>query len=149
MKTATLTYSITINASQQTVYDYVSDWEKQSDWIKFTTVHVLSDFAANGEVHLLAITQLGPLKLKDTMVITELHPPDKIIVEHTGRLILGKGIFGVRSLSAGSCEFTWHEITPVPFGRLGMALLPFVKPLLKIPFNMSLRKLKSSIESTI
>ena len=146
MRVTTLTFSIIINASQQTVFDYVSDWEKQSDWIKFTTVHVLSS-AAQDDVNLLAITRLGPFKLLDTMVVTTWQPHERIVVEHTGRLVLGKGIFSVQSLSGNKCQFTWQEITPVPLGQVGMIVLAVMKPLFRVPFDMSLKKLKSNIES--
>ena len=146
MRVTTLTFSIIINASQQTVFDYVSDWEKQSDWIKFTTVQTLSN-AAQDDVNLLAVTRIGPFKLLDTMVVTTWQPHERIIVEHTGRLVLGKGIFSVKSLSDNKCEFTWQEITPVPLGQVGMIVLAVMKPLFRIPFNLSLKKLKSNIES--
>lgn len=146
MRVTTLTFSIIINASQQTVFDYVSDWEKQSDWIKFTTVQILSN-AAQEDVNLLAVTRIGPFKLLDTMVVTTWQPHERIIVEHTGRLVLGKGIFSVKSLSGNKCEFSWKEITPVPLGQVGMIVLAVMKPLLRIPFALSLKKLKSNIES--
>ena len=146
MKTVTLTFKININSSQKAVFDYLTDWEKQSDWIKFTTVHQLSN-APKEDVNLLAITRLGPIKLLDTMVVTDWQPYERIVVEHTGRLILGKGIFSVKRLTSNSCEFTWQEITPVPFSQVGVIALAIIKPLLRIPFNLSLKKLKSNIES--
>ena len=38
MNTATLTFSIEINARPKTIFEYVSNWEKQSEWILFTKV---------------------------------------------------------------------------------------------------------------
>ena len=146
MRLTTITFSITIRASQQAVFNYVSDWEKQSDWIKFTTVHKLSN-VTDEDVNLLAVTRLGPIRLLDTMVVTDWQPFERIVVEHTGRLILGKGIFSVKRLTSNSCEFTWQEITPVPFGQVGAIALAMIKPILRIPFNLSLKKLKSNIES--
>ena len=148
MKTVTLSFSIIIRASQQSVFDYVSDWEKQSDWILFTTVHRLSETQSQADVNLLAVTKIGPLKLIDPMVVTEWQSPTRIVIEHTGRLVLGKGIFSIRGLTDNESEFSWQEITPVPFGILGRAGLILGKPLIKIPFMMSLRKLKSNVEST-
>jgi hypothetical protein len=147
MNTVILTFSITIRASQQTIFDYVSDWEKQSDWILFTTVKKLSNPVHEKDVTLLATTKFGPIKFVDSMVIAEWQPPEKIIVEHTGRVVLGKGVFTIRELSSTSCQFIWEEITPVPFGRLGKAGLIVIKPFMNLMFNSSLKKLRNNIES--
>ena len=146
MKTVTLTFSVMIRASQQTIFDYVSDWEKQSDWILFTTVKQLSNSAKRQDADLLAETKLGPIKLVDTMVVTDWQPFKRIVVEHTGRVILGKGIFSVHKISDDSCEFTWEEITPVPFGLIGRVGLTIIMPVIKLLFNSSLKTLKANLE---
>lgn len=148
MTAITLTFSITIQASQRAVFEYLSDWERQSDWIMFTTVKQLPGATSPRAVNLLAITKFGPIKLIDTMVITDWQPCERIAVEHTGRVILGKGVFSVKHLSDDSCLFTWQEITPVPFGLIGKLGLFFFQPLIRLPFQSSLRKLKHKIEST-
>ena len=146
MKTTTLTFSIIIHADQQTIFNYVADWEKQSDWILFTTVKKLANTAHQQKPMLLATTKFGPLKFVDTMIVTDWQPYDRIVVEHTGRIILGKGIFTIHIISDNSCEFVWQEITPVPFGFIGRAGLVIIKPLINSMFGMSLKKLKSNIE---
>ena len=146
MKTTTLTFSIIIHADQQTIFNYVADWEKQSDWILFTTVKKLANTAHQQKPTLLATTKFGPLKFVDTMIVTDWQPYDRIVVEHTGRTILGKGIFTIHIISDNSCEFVWQEITPVPFGFIGRAGLVIIKPLINSMFGMSLKKLKSNIE---
>lgn len=147
MKIVTLTFTITIRASQRTIFDYISNWEKQSDWIMFTTVSRLSDSAIQQDLNLLAITKIGPVRLVDTMVVTDWQPFNRIVIEHTGRIVLGKGIFSVQKVSNDSCKFVWQEITPVPFGLIGQIGLAIFKPIINVPFNMSLKRLKSNIES--
>ena len=149
MRTKVLTFKIFINASQQTVFDYVSDWEKQSNWIMFTKVKLLSDPDQDTPVTLLATTKVGPIKLVDTMVITSWQSPNRIVVEHTGRIILGKGVFQVHKVSDDSCEFEWQEITPIPFGFLGRLGFKIFRPVIYIPFNMSLKRLRSNVESGV
>ncbi len=147
MKTVTLSFSIVVNADQKTIFDYVSDWERQSEWILFTTVKDLSPREQPQDHSLLAITKFGPIRLVDTMIVTAWKPYDKIVVEHTGRIVLGKGVFTVTRLSQDSCEFTWREITPVPFGLLGQAVLLIFRPLIRWPFMKSLKTLKAIIEA--
>ena len=146
MNTVTLTYKIAIKAKQSIVFDYVSDWEKQSNWIMFTTVKIVSNSQRPQDTELLATTKIGPLKLADTMVITEWEPHMKIVVEHTGRVILGKGVFNVKEISDDETEFLWQEITPIPFGQLGKIGFFIVKPILNTMFGMSLKRLKRNIE---
>jgi hypothetical protein len=148
MKTVTLTFKITIAADQKRIFDYLSDWQKQSDWILFTTVHKVSTAPNQKGTTLLATTKFSLLKFVDTMRVAEWLPPQKIVVEHTGRVILGKGVFKIQKISENNCEFTWEEITPIPFGFVGQIGLITLKPLLKIMFGMSLKKLKSNIELT-
>lgn len=118
-----------------------------SDWILFTTVRVLTGSVQNRDAILFAVTQLGPFKLEDTMVVTECQPNKKIVIEHSNRSILGKGIFTIREISDDNCEFTWQEITPVPYGLFGRACLVLLKPIMKIFYDISLYKLKRNVEA--
>ena len=147
MKIVTLTFKITIAAEPQTIFDYLSDWEKQSDWILFTTVHKVSTAPNQQGTQLLAQTKFSKLQFIDTMLVTEWLPPHKIIVEHTGRVILGKGVFKINKISERNCEFIWQEITPVPFGFVGQVGLVLVMPFMKLMFGLSLKKLKKAIET--
>ena len=147
MKTVTLTFQITIQATPRVIFDYVSDWEKQSHWILFTTVQKISDPTQKYDTQLLATTKFGPIKFVDMMVVTDWQPFERIVVEHTGRIILGKGVFSVEKVSANSSRFVWQEITPVPFGIFGRLGLAILRPLMNILFGISLKKLRNNIES--
>ena len=146
MPTAILRFSISVNASQLEVFNYLADWEKQSEWIMFTDVKKISPSQNTKGTELLATTKLGVVNLKDTMIVTEWSPPISITVEHTGRVILGKGIFTVQETSPGNCDFIWEEITPVPYGILGQIGFRVAKPFIKMMFNKSLRNLKKNME---
>lgn len=148
MHTVTLTFAVTINATAHQIFEYLTDWEQQADWISFTTVQKLSSGPNAVGTEVLAVTALGPLRLVDTMVLTKFMPPLLMSVEHTGRVILGKGVFSVQENSSDTCVFTWQEITPVPFGLAGRAALFVVRPVLKLLFNGSLEKLKQNIEAS-
>ncbi|MBC7546472.1 SRPBCC family protein [Candidatus Saccharibacteria bacterium] len=147
MKTTTLSYSIRIQRNQKVVFDYISDWEQQSNWVLFTTVQVLLKTKQSQDSILLAVTKIGPFKLMDSMVITDWLPYDRIVIEHTGRLVMGKGIFEVKKISDNESEFIWQEVTPVPFGLIGRATLFVAKPILRLMFDASQKKLKAAIEA--
>ena len=147
MKIATLSYSIRIHRNQKVVFDYISDWEQQSNWILFTTVQVLLKTKQSQDSILLAVTKLGPFKLVDSMVITDWLPYNRIVIEHTGRLVMGKGIFEVKKISDDESEFIWQEVTQVPFGLIGQAILFVAKPILRLMFGASQKKLKLILEA--
>lgn len=147
MKIVTLTFSIVINSTPQTIFEYVSDWEKQSDWILFTTVKLVEGLPNQKDPLLLAVTKFGPLKVVDTMVVTDWQPYERIVVEHTGRIVLGKGVFTIKNTINEASTFTWQEITPIPFGLFGQICLVLAKPVMNIVFGKSLRKLKNNIEA--
>jgi hypothetical protein len=149
MKTVTLTFSIEINAKPKTIFEYVSTWEKQSEWILFTKVKLLKGLPNQKDPLLLAITGVGPVKFKDTMVITNWSPYKLIVVEHTGRVVLGKGVFTIEEISDSNSKFTWQEITPIPFGLVGKIGLVLIRPIMNIAFGKSLKKLKNNIEKSI
>ena len=146
MNKVTLTFKIEIRASQLTVFDYVADWERQSDWIMFTTVKQLSDPAKNSDIYLAATTKVGPFKVVDTMAVTTWQPPEKIVIEHTGRQVLGKGVFMVKKISDDRCEFVWEEITPIPFAAVGRIGLFILMPFIRFFYDKSLRRMKAVIE---
>ena len=149
MKTVTLSFNIEICAKPKAIFHYVSDWEKQSEWILFTKVKLIEGSPNQKDPLLLAITKIGPIKVQDTMVVTDWQPFERVVVEHTGRMVLGKGVFTIKKISNDVSSFTWQEITPIPFGIVGRICLVFVKPLLNFLFNASLKKLKNNVEQNI
>ena len=145
MNSVTLTFSIEINARPKTIFEYVSNWEKQSEWILFTKVKLLKGLPNQKDPLLLAITGVGPFKVKDTMVITDWHPYKRIVVEHTGRVVLGKGVFIIEEISDKVSKFSWQEITPIPLGFIGQIGLVLIRPIMNIAFGKSLKNLKNNI----
>lgn len=146
MHTVILTFKVSINANPKTIFDYLTDWEKQSDWILFTNVKKVSSGPNQKGTLLWAATGFGFCKFIDTMMVTEWQPNRTIVVEHTGRVVLGKGVFTINEIHNHECEFIWQEITPVPFGIVGRVGLVFVKPMMRLFFDWSLRKLKRNVE---
>lgn len=141
-----LNHSIVISADAETVFNYMTNWAKQSEWVLFTDVSITSKQQNQIGTTLLARTHLGPIGFTDTMVIKEWLPPNKCTVEHTGKVVRGIGIFTVEKLTDNKTKFTWQEISTVPFGVIGSAGLVIVKPFLSLLFNYSLRKMRNNIE---
>lgn len=71
--TVEVTASVVVNAPAPTVFAALRAWERQSEWIPFTTVRVLSGDGGEGS-ELEAVTAVGPAVLRDRMRVIRLDP---------------------------------------------------------------------------
>ncbi len=138
--------SVDIDADPLRVWDTVTAWETQGDWMPMTTIRRLpGPQHALGE-RLLGRTGVGPLALADPMTVTSWDPPHRCEVLHTGRWVHGVGAFYVEPVAAGT-RFTWWERIQVPGGPASPALWRLGHPLLRAGFGWALQRLKRQIES--
>src|SRR5260370_20521074 len=75
----------------------------------------------------VARTGMGRGGFTDAMVITDGEPPHRCVMEHTGRVVRGAGVFEVVPSGAGS-EFRWTERLELPFGAVGRGGWRLVRP---------------------
>jgi hypothetical protein len=131
-----ITARIQVPAPPERTWRAVVDWPAQGEWMLATRVH-----GGHGPgARVVARTGLWLVGFTDTMVITEWDPPRRCVVEHTGRVIRGAGIFEVRADGVGS-EFRWTEQLrlPLPAG-LGRLVAAVVRPLAERALASSLRR---------
>lgn len=147
MKIVTLTFKISIPANPATLFTYLTEWENFTDWILFTRVAILSQTAQQVGTKLQSVTTIGPLSSIDGLVVTECVAAERIILEHTTRKYFNKGVFTIKQTSDATCLLIWQEITPVPFGYIGRAVLVIICPFLGIFYYASLHRLKKNIVS--
>jgi len=120
----TVRAGVTVQASQQRVWDLAVDWPRQQEWIWATRTSGGHGRGAS----VTGWTGIGPVGFADTMEITGWDPPRRCTVTHTGRVVRGYGVFEVRPRGDLS-EFRWteHVELPVPLppalARLALAAL--------------------------
>jgi hypothetical protein len=131
-----VTAQVRVPADVDRVWQAVTDWSRQQEWIWATRVHGGQGVGAA----VTGRTGLGPVGFTDTMVITEWDPPRRCVVEHTGRLIRGAGIFEVRA-AGREAEFRWTEQLrlPLPAGLGGLAARA-IRPLAERALTSALRR---------
>jgi carbon monoxide dehydrogenase subunit G len=131
-----VTAQVRVPADAERVWQAATDWSRQGEWIWATRVRGGQGLGAA----VTGWTGVGPVGFTDTMVITEWDPPRRCVVEHTGRVIRGAGIFEVRANGAES-EFRWTEQLrlPLPAG-LGRLVAAVVRPLAERALASSLRR---------
>jgi hypothetical protein len=144
--TADVTVDVLIAAPQQAVWDAVTDWPRQSDWMLGTTVRATAQGGVGVGAGIEAFTGVGRLGFLDTMVVTEWDPPHRCVVRHTGSVVRGLGIFEVLALPDGRSRFVWTEELELPLRPLGGLAWPAVRPAVAWGVRRSLRALASELE---
>jgi len=142
---ASLQVDVPVGAPQQAVWDAVTDWPRQSEWIIGTDVRVVEGDGRSVGSRIEAYTGKRPLGVLDTMTITAWEPPHRVVVLHDGRLLRGPGEIVVRADGERSV-LSWSEDLELPFGVLGALGWQASKPLVRWGFRRSLRSLAESLE---
>ena len=152
MTRVTLPVPVEVDAPAEAVWAYVTDWERQGEWMLGTRVRVTGGDGRGAGTTLRAITGVGPLGVVDTMEVLAFTPPSgeqpgRAAVRHTGKMIRGDGLFEVLPLGPQRCRFTFTELIDVPGGALGLAAWQLGSPVLRLGFVASLRRMAQRCEA--
>jgi hypothetical protein len=143
---AEITIDVIVDAPPEAVWDAVTDWPRQSEWMLGTTVRATEQDGVGVGGGIEAFTGVGRLGFLDTMVITEWDPPRRCVVDHTGRVVRGLGVFEVFALPEGRSRFVWSEELDLPLGVLGRLGWPLVRPGFAWGVRRSLEALARDVE---
>lgn len=131
---------VSVDAPAGRVWQALTAWDRQSDWVIATRTYATALAGQGVGGGLSAYTGLGPLRVKDTMVITEWRPPEVCRVRHTGRVVRGSGTFKVEPDGDLRAVVTWSENLHLPLGPVGEAAWPVLKPIASWLLRRSLRR---------
>lgn len=134
-----LSAGVDIAAPVERVWAYVTDWERQSEWVPLTTVRVDGDTV-------VARTAVGPIGFDDTMEVDLWQPPHRCEVVHTGRVVRGSAAIVCTTVGAGT-RLTWTERFTIPGGPLAPILWRVAEPVLRQGLAYALRRLRARLES--
>ncbi|HZJ05226.1 MAG TPA: SRPBCC family protein [Nocardioidaceae bacterium] len=128
---AVLRLEVEVAAPAKLVWDYVTDWPRQGEWIPLTRMETVGPARGTGG-RIRGWTGLGPVGFWDTMTITSWREsPDgsaRCEVLHTGAVVRGNGQFAVVAHGEHGehgeerCTFVWGEQLVIPAGPIGAAL---------------------------
>ena len=136
---------VAVAAPPEAVFQAVADWERQSDWVAFTTVTAEGGPHRVGE-RLLAVTKLAGVGFSDPMEVTRWEPPRRVDVRHLGRVLRGTGTFLVEP-APGGAWFVWSEDLDLPLGVAGRLGFAVVGPAFRRMLRRSLRRLARMVEA--
>jgi uncharacterized protein YndB with AHSA1/START domain len=148
-----LTVPVDVDAPAEVVWQTVTDWERQGEWMPATRVEVTSEGDGRGSgATLRAVTGIGPLAFADPMKIVEWAAPGgdgprRCVVRHLGRVVRGDGVFEVVALAPERSRFLWTELLDLPLGALGRLGWPLVRPALRAGVALALRRLARLCEA--
>ncbi|RVX40791.1 polyketide cyclase/dehydrase/lipid transport protein [Nonomuraea polychroma] len=126
--------AVQVAAPPEQVFALITDWPRHQEWMFLTTARQA------GPDTIEAYTGVRPFGFLDTMTITHWRPPALVRVEHTGRIVRGRGAIRVLARAGGS-RVVWAEELWPPFGLLGRVVWPIAR-LVSVAFaRRSLRKL--------
>lgn len=144
--TATIAVDVMVDAPPQLVWEAVTDWPRQSEWMLGTSVRATDLGGVGVGGGLEAFTGVGRAGFLDTMVIIEWNPPRRCVVRHTGAVVKGLGIFEVLALPGDRSRFVWAEELELPLGVMGRIGWPLVRPGFAWGVRRSLQKLARAVE---
>lgn len=141
---------VEVDAPAGAVWAYVTDWERQGEWMLGTRVRVTGGDGRGVGTRLHAVTGVGPVGVPDTMEVTEFvapadGAPGRAAVRHTGRFIRGEGFFEVAPLGPERSRFTFTELIDLPLGALGRLGWPLARPVIRAGFVASLRRMADRV----
>lgn len=127
MATALVRSEVRVDAPARHVWDYVTDWPRQGEWIPFTRVEVVGGGSARGVGgRIRAWTGFGPVGFWDPMTVTSWEEDQdgsaRCEVLHRGSVVRGDGEFAVVAQGPETCTFVWWERLDLPLGSVGTLL---------------------------
>ena len=136
---------VTVDAAapRQVVWDVLTTWERQPEWmLDALDVEVLTPARTGVGVTIRCPTNLLGVTVEDVMRVTAYEEPSCLAVEHLGRIITGYGAFELTELDVAHTRIDWWEEVDPPLGAFGeWGASTFVLPILRHIFGRSLRGL--------
>ena len=144
--TGEVTATTIVAAPAEVVFKALTAWERQGDWIPFTTVRVVEGTGGEGS-SIEAVTQIGPAVLKDQMRVVKLDPPYEVRVVHYGKVLRGPGVFRCTPMGPSRTQVVWHEWFHLPGGAAGKVAWPVLWPGSKAGLTSALRRFAKLVET--
>lgn len=135
-----------VNAPAATVFEALTAWTRQGEWIPFTTVRLISGDGGEGS-EVEALTAVGPATVRDKMTVVRLDPPYEVRVVHHGTVLRGPGVFRCTPLGENRTQVVWHEWFQLPGGLAGRVAWPVLWPGSKVSLGQALRRFARLVES--
>ena len=140
---------VDVEAPARAVWDYVTDWPRQEEWVPLTRVERV-DSAAEVGGRFRAWTGLGPVGFWDPMTITAWERNGdgggRCEVLHLGKVVKGEGEFAVVARGPQASRFVWAEVVDVPLRGAGAAGWRVARPVVERVLDRGLDRMRRQVE---
>ncbi len=143
-----VTATVIVNAPAARVFAAFTAWERQGEWIPFTTVRVVRGDGGPGTV-LEATTAMGHADQRDEMRVERVDPPYEVRVLHCGRLLRGPGVLRCTPMGGERTQVVWHEWFRLPLGLAGRIAWPLLWPGSKVSLTQALKRFARLVEAGV
>lgn len=132
----------TMPAPPEVVWELITDWERQSDWMLEASDFVVTSARREGiGVEAEATIKIAGIETRDRVRVTGWEPPRRLAIEHLG-WVSGAGEIVVVPSGPARSHFFWREELYPPLGALGAIGLIAFKPIMQRIFDRDVRVLQ-------
>jgi uncharacterized protein YndB with AHSA1/START domain len=132
--------------SRETVWDLITDWEHQDDWmLEASDFLVTSEHREGVGVEALATIRIGGIRTRDRVRVSVWEPPERLVIEHVG-WVRGRGDIRLTAADLDT-RLTWVETLQAPLGIVGHLGLWLFAPLMRRIFRRDLRVLRGLVRA--
>ncbi len=129
------------------VWDLITDWEHQDDWMLEASDFVVTTEQREGVgVEAEATITIGGIKTRDRVRVVGWEPPKRLAIEHLG-WVTGVGEIHLTPLGTDRTHLFWREDLSPPLGMLGALGMIGFKPLMRRIFERDLRVLSGLVRA--
>lgn len=136
-----VTLSQPVAAPRGTVWDVLTDWERQAEWmVDALAVEVITPYRSGVGVTVVCPTRILGVTVRDVLRVTRWIEGEVLEVVHLGKVIKGTAAFELSDAGTGTVVEWWEHIDP-PLGRFGALVADrVIAPLTAAIFRRSLRR---------
>ena len=140
-----LEMATTVPGEPEVVWELLTDWEHQGDWMLEARDFVVTSPARTGVgVEAEATVSIGGITTRDVVRVVEWQPGRALGIAHEG-WVSGRGDIHLTRLGPGRTHVFWREELRPPLGVIGAAGLLALAPLMRGIFERDLRVLRGLV----
>lgn len=132
----------------EVVWDLITDWEHQDDWmLEASDFVVLTEQRTGVGVEAEATVQIMGIKTRDRVRVVGWEPGHRLAIRHEG-WVSGTGEIFLTPVGAGDTHVFWREDLEPPLGWAGALGIRVVRPAMKRIFQRDLRVLGGLVRAS-
>ena len=134
MKPIVLTSAAELDAPPKLVWDVLTNWERQCDWmLEMSDIVVTSETREGVGVRARATIRIGGIRTTDLVRVDVWKPAEQLGMAHEG-WVKGRGDMWLSSIGYDRTKLDWREELHPPWGILGAVGLRAFRPLIRRTF---------------